>query len=74
MVLTDITDAKVDELLQIFPKWADSDNKGFKSPVARRIAWRVVTNLSISSKRDCHASSCYLRISNESKLTRALSS
>ena len=72
MVLTDITEAKVDELLQIFPKWADSD-EGFKNPVAR-IAWRVVTNLSISSKCDCHASSCYLRISNESKLTRALSS
>ena len=34
MVLTDITEAKVDELLQIFPKWADSD-KSFKNPGAR---------------------------------------
>ena len=39
MVLTDITEAKVDELLQIFPKWADSD-KSSKNPVAR-IAWTV---------------------------------
>ena len=39
MVLTNITEAKVDELLQIFLKWVDND-KSSKNPVAR-IAWTV---------------------------------
>ena len=38
MVLTDITEATVDELLQILPKWADSD-KSSENPVPTRIAW-----------------------------------
>ena len=44
MVLTDVTEAKVDELLQTFPKWADS-YKSSKNPVARiaSTSWAVVT-------------------------------
>ena len=67
-VLTDLTQAKVDKLLQILPKWADS-NKSPENSVAKLA---LDSNL-LSTTSQCHAS-CYLRISSESKLNRALSS
>ena len=53
MVLTDITEAKVDELLQIFPKWADS-YKSSKNPVATRIASWTVTYPSVANVTVMH--------------------
>ena len=52
--MTDITEAKGNYLLQVVPKWADSD-KSLENSVAKLA---LDSNLSTSSK--CHASFCYL--------------
>ena len=58
MVLTDITEAKVDELLQIFPKWADND-KSSKNPVAARIAWTVTCPSVVANVTVMHLPAIY---------------
>ena len=60
MVLTDITEAKVDELLQIFPKWADS-YKSYKIPVARiaSTSWTVTTCPSVANVTVMHLPAIY---------------
>ena len=60
MVLTDITEAKVDELLQIFPKWTDS-YKSSKNLVARiaSTSWTVTTCPSVANVTVMHHPAIY---------------
>ena len=66
-VLDVLTEAKVNKLLEILPKWSECD-KGPENDIATHALTR-----NISCESNYHKS-CYLKIGSDSKLTRALSS